>query len=124
MLSLLECIARFSLLSVDDINLGFIARCIFHSPYFSRSSLTSRKCGLTFSSYPFIDYFLSFSLTPTFHIPTIKVLCKPFLFIVRGYYLYLIQKALLGRRGRVCLISKKLCPLSVMKRQLVTLPFL
>ena len=33
LLSLLEYIVRFLLLSVDDINLVFIARCIFHSNF-------------------------------------------------------------------------------------------
>ena len=62
LLSLLQYIVCFLLMPVEDINLDFIVRCIFHSPGFLRSSIMSCNCGLTLSSYSFIDDFLSFSL--------------------------------------------------------------
>ena len=43
LLSLLEYMVRFLLLSVNDINLGFIVSCIFHPPNFLRSFITSHK---------------------------------------------------------------------------------
>ena len=54
-------IEKFSLVFVDDINLGFIAWYISHSPDLLRAPIILRTCGLIFSKYSFIDD-LSFSL--------------------------------------------------------------
>ena len=55
LLSLLEYFLRFSLLSIDAINLGVIVRFIFHSLDSLRSSIVSRKRSLAFSMYSLND---------------------------------------------------------------------
>ena len=47
---------------IDNINLGFIVRCIFHSPGLLRWFIISQKCVPVFSRYTFIDNFLYLSL--------------------------------------------------------------
>ena len=64
----LEYIVRLSLLSVDDIDLSFIIRSIFHSSGILKLYFRSPACGLNFSRYSF---FGDFSSPPMFYSKTL-----------------------------------------------------
>ena len=68
MLSLFECITRFSLLTLEGIKLIAIVNSIFHVSDFLRLFMMSFKCGLILLRYSSIDSVLFLSPLPSYSI--------------------------------------------------------